>query len=81
MPHVAILISLILIEGNNGAPVSANFRLEETTLAPELKDGEVLVRTLYLSVDPYMVFMQPVKLFCLLLHIRINKLYKTNDYA
>ncbi|XP_036981143.1 prostaglandin reductase 2 [Acanthopagrus latus] len=40
--------------GNNGAPVPANFRLEETTLAPELRDGEVLVRTLYLSVDPYM---------------------------
>ncbi|XP_070835101.1 prostaglandin reductase 2 [Chaetodon trifascialis] len=40
--------------GKNGAPVAENFRLEETTLAPDLKDGEVLVRTLYLSVDPYM---------------------------
>ncbi|XP_040916538.1 prostaglandin reductase 2 [Toxotes jaculatrix] len=40
--------------GKNGAPVPDNFRLEETTLAPDLKDGEVLVRTLYLSVDPYM---------------------------
>ncbi|GAA6223308.1 prostaglandin reductase 2 [Lates japonicus] len=40
--------------GKNGAPVPENFRLEETTLAPDLKDGEALVRTLYLSVDPYM---------------------------
>ncbi|KAM9341343.1 prostaglandin reductase 2 [Symphorus nematophorus] len=40
--------------GKNGAPVPENFRLEETTLTPDLKDGEVLVRTLYLSVDPYM---------------------------
>nr|XP_046269893.1 prostaglandin reductase 2 isoform X2 [Scatophagus argus] len=40
--------------GKNGAPVPENFRLEETTLSPDLKDGEVLVRTVYLSVDPYM---------------------------
>uniref|UniRef100_UPI0037E8A8D1 prostaglandin reductase 2 isoform X1 n=2 Tax=Semicossyphus pulcher TaxID=241346 RepID=UPI0037E8A8D1 len=40
--------------GKNGVPVPENFRLEEKTLAPDLKDGEVLVRTLYLSVDPYM---------------------------
>lgn len=31
--------------------------MEEATLAPDLEDGEVLVRTLYLSVDPYMVMM------------------------
>lgn len=41
--------------GENGVPVPENFRLEDTTLVPDLKDGEVLVRTLYLSVDPYMV--------------------------
>ncbi|KAM8916191.1 prostaglandin reductase 2 isoform 2-T2 [Spinachia spinachia] len=40
--------------GNNGAPVAENFRLEDTTLSPELADGDVLVRTLCLSVDPYM---------------------------
>lgn len=40
--------------GQNGVPVPENFRLEEITLAPDLKDGEVLARTLYLSVDPYM---------------------------
>ncbi|XP_061599199.1 prostaglandin reductase 2 isoform X2 [Cololabis saira] len=40
--------------GTNGEPVPENFRLEEVTLTPDLKDGDVLVRTLYLSVDPYM---------------------------
>lgn len=40
--------------GTNGVPVPESFRVEETTLTPDLKDGEVLVRTLYLSVDPYM---------------------------
>lgn len=40
--------------GNNGVPLPENFRLEETTLTGEPTDGEVLVRTLYLSVDPYM---------------------------
>ncbi|XP_059908873.1 prostaglandin reductase 2 isoform X1 [Gadus macrocephalus] len=40
--------------GNNGAPVPENFRLEDTSLQPDLNEGEVLVRTLYLSVDPYM---------------------------
>ncbi|XP_061699802.1 prostaglandin reductase 2 isoform X2 [Syngnathoides biaculeatus] len=40
--------------GANGVPDPQNFRLEEETLAPDLEDEEVLVRTLYLSVDPYM---------------------------
>lgn len=40
--------------GNNGVPVPENFRLEEKTLSTELKEGEVLVKTLFLSVDPYM---------------------------
>ncbi|XP_062863180.1 prostaglandin reductase 2 isoform X2 [Trichomycterus rosablanca] len=40
--------------GKNGQPVPENFRVEETSLPTELKQGEVLVRTLYLSVDPYM---------------------------
>ncbi|KAM9354579.1 prostaglandin reductase 2 isoform 1-T2 [Pholidichthys leucotaenia] len=40
--------------GIHGVPVPENFHLEEITLGPDLKDGEVLVRTLYLSVDPYM---------------------------
>jgi NADPH-dependent curcumin reductase CurA len=34
-------------------PTLENFRFEEEDV-PEIQDGEVLVRTLYLSVDPYM---------------------------
>ncbi len=36
-----------------GLPTTDNFKIEETGI-PEPKDGEVLLRTLYLSVDPYM---------------------------
>ena len=36
-----------------GMPTTDNFKIEETQM-PEPKDGEVSVRTLYLSVDPYM---------------------------
>ena len=35
----------------SGEPSAANFRLVEAPL-PELKDGEVLVRHHYLSLDP-----------------------------
>lgn len=40
--------------GKNGHPVPGNFRVEETVKSSELKEGQVLVRTLCLSVDPYM---------------------------
>ncbi len=36
-----------------GMPSEGDFRLEETDI-PKCRDGEVLIRTLYLSVDPYM---------------------------
>src|SRR6185503_15114554 len=36
-----------------GEPSEANFSIVETDL-PKPQDGEVLIRTLYLSVDPYM---------------------------
>ena len=36
-----------------GAPTAADFRLEEVTI-PEPTEGQVLLRTLYLSLDPYM---------------------------
>jgi hypothetical protein len=36
-----------------GRPAPGNFRLAESPL-PELRDGQVLVRNLYISVDPYM---------------------------
>lgn len=37
----------------SGMPVADNFTLVETTMAP-LQDQEVLVRNLFMSVDPYM---------------------------
>ncbi|WP_020677716.1 zinc-binding dehydrogenase [Geopsychrobacter electrodiphilus] len=36
-----------------GAPTTANFRLKETT-KPVPAEGEVLLRSIYLSLDPYM---------------------------
>jgi NADPH-dependent curcumin reductase CurA len=36
-----------------GRPVPENFRLAESRL-PELQDGQILVRNLFMSVDPYM---------------------------
>uniref|UniRef100_A0A4X2LT78 15-oxoprostaglandin 13-reductase n=1 Tax=Vombatus ursinus TaxID=29139 RepID=A0A4X2LT78_VOMUR len=40
--------------GIHGTPVAANFRTEEANLPDKLNEGQVKVRTLYLSVDPYM---------------------------
>ena len=37
----------------DGEPTAANFKLEEGTV-PMPSDGQVLLRTLYLSLDPYM---------------------------
>ncbi|XP_048342207.1 prostaglandin reductase 2-like [Sphaerodactylus townsendi] len=37
-----------------GVPVAKNFHMEEATLPDKMSDGQVKVRTLYLSVDPYM---------------------------
>jgi NADPH-dependent curcumin reductase CurA len=42
-----------LVSRPTGMPTPANFTLAQTELAP-LPDGQVLVRNLYLSVDPYM---------------------------
>ena len=43
----------VLASRPQGMPTAENFRLEETAI-PEPGDGEALVRTLWLSVDPYM---------------------------
>lgn len=44
----------ILLESRpKGMPDESNFKLVEDQI-PEIKDGEVLIKTLYLSVDPYM---------------------------
>lgn len=44
---------IVLASRPGGEVVPENFRLEQAE-APELKDGEVLVRNHYLSLDPYM---------------------------
>ncbi len=44
---------IVLASRPTGAPVPDNFRLEETQV-PQPADGEVLLRTVYLSLDPYM---------------------------
>ena len=44
---------IVLASRPKGLPVSNNFRIEEIEL-PEIKDGEILLKGLYYSVDPYM---------------------------
>jgi len=42
-----------LVSRPNGMPTPANFAIAQTKLEP-IQDGQVLVRNLYMSVDPYM---------------------------
>ncbi|MEZ9529769.1 NADP-dependent oxidoreductase [Vibrio sp. 10N.286.51.F4] len=44
---------IVLASRPVGAPTQDNFRLE-TVAAPSIKDGEMLLRSVYLSLDPYM---------------------------
>jgi len=44
---------IVLAARPDGVPVPANFRLEEVPV-PEPSEGQVLLRTEYLSLDPYM---------------------------
>ena len=44
---------IVLASRPAGAPTPSNFRLEEAAL-PDLPDGQVLLETIYLSLDPYM---------------------------
>lgn len=43
----------VLASRPKGAPTVDNFRLEEDTIATP-GEGQVLLRTVYLSLDPYM---------------------------
>lgn len=45
--------SLVLASRPDGSPTPANFRMEETPI-PLPREGEVLLRVRYLSLDPYM---------------------------
>ena len=54
MPQPATTHRRVLLASRpSGAPTPANFRLEEVPL-PKPAEGQVLLRTLYLSLDPYM---------------------------
>jgi len=44
---------VVLASRPNGAPIASNFSLQETA-RPTPKSGEVLLRTVYMSLDPYM---------------------------
>ena len=44
---------IVLAERPRGLPAARHFRLEETAV-PQPVEGQVLLRTLYLSLDPYM---------------------------
>ena len=44
---------IVLASRPNGLPVSGNFRMEDLEL-PEIKTGEILLKGMYYSVDPYM---------------------------
>jgi NADPH-dependent curcumin reductase CurA len=48
-----INLQIVLAKRPTGKPESVNFRLEETSM-PVPKDGQVLCKTIYLSLDPYM---------------------------
>jgi prostaglandin reductase 1 len=44
---------IIYAKAFKGEPTPENFQLVEEDL-PELKDGEILIEAVFLSVDPYM---------------------------
>ena len=52
MPKIASR-EIRLVSRPTGIPTAANFTLAQVELAP-LQDHQVLVRNLYMSVDPYM---------------------------
>ena len=51
--HSSVNRRFVLASRPKGAPVAENFRLEEAEL-PTIADGQLLLRTVYLSLDPYM---------------------------
>ncbi|MDR3421180.1 MAG: NADP-dependent oxidoreductase [Xanthobacteraceae bacterium] len=51
--NVTIVNQIVLASRPKGPPTAANFRLEETAM-PQLPPSGLLLRVLYLSLDPYM---------------------------
>jgi NADPH-dependent curcumin reductase CurA len=52
-PSATVNRRVVLAARPRGVPTPSDFRLEVTDV-PEPREGEVLLRTLYLSLDPYM---------------------------
>jgi NADPH-dependent curcumin reductase CurA len=52
-PDLILNQRIVLASRPKGRPTPENFRLEREAL-PDLQDGQVQLRTLYLSLDPYM---------------------------
>ena len=86
---------IVLASRPHGAPVSENFRLEETPV-PEPGDGQVLLRTIYLSLDPYMrgrmsnapSYADPVEIDAVMVGATVSRVevsrhpdYKTGDWV
>nr|XP_048710170.1 prostaglandin reductase 2 isoform X3 [Caretta caretta] len=58
LAKVVMIIQRVVLNsrpGKNGVPVAENFRIEAAPLPEKITDGQVQTRTLYLSVDPYML--------------------------
>lgn len=53
MASQPVTTRIVLASRPSGKPVAANFQLERETVR-DLAQGEVLLQTLYLSLDPYM---------------------------
>ena len=53
MPHSETNRRIVLASRPRGTPVTTDFRIEEAP-PPALTEGGVLLKTLYLSLDPYM---------------------------
>lgn len=51
----------VLAKQFNGYPTAENIILEEFDLPDELKENEVLLQAVYLSVDPYMRYLLLIK--------------------
>ncbi|MEC5144629.1 hypothetical protein UNH65_13835 [Chitinophaga sp. 180180018-2] len=51
--HCMKVKQILLASRPNGLPTASNFKTTETSL-PALNEGEVLIKPIYLSVDPYM---------------------------
>ena len=81
---------IVLASRPKGQPSKENFRLEQTEI-PEPGDGEVLLQTVYLSLDPYMrgrmsaakSYAKPVELGQVMVGSTVNRVVtsKHPDYA